>query len=85
LALPTVEWAHPILEYCFLGMFSAMAVNYESDITQFLKQYKQAHPDAEQKQRDGRARLWDRAQDAELLEGFKQVKVPQRPYVYQND
>ncbi len=62
-----------------------MAVKYESDFTQFLKQYKQTHPDAEQKQRDGRARLWDRAQDPELLEGFKQAKVAQRPYVYQND
>lgn len=62
-----------------------MASHYESDITQFLKDYKQKHPDAEQHQREGRARLWDRAQDPELLEGFKQGKVPQRPYVYQND
>lgn len=62
-----------------------MAANYESEITRFLKDYKQAHPDAEQRQRDGRARLWDRQQDPELAEGFKQSKVPQRPYVYQND
>lgn len=62
-----------------------MAVNYESDITRFLKDYKQAHPDVEQRQRDGRARLWDRQQDPELAEGFKQSKVSQRPYVYQND
>lgn len=62
-----------------------MAGNYESEITKFLKDYKQKHPDAEQKQRDGRSRLWDRAQDSELLEGFRQGKVSQRPYVYQND
>jgi hypothetical protein len=62
-----------------------MAANYESEITQFLKKFKKEHPGAEQRQRDGRARLWDRQQDPELQEGFKQAKVAQRPYVYQND
>jgi hypothetical protein len=62
-----------------------MAANYESEITRFIKTYKEAHPDVEKRQREGRARLWDRPQDPELLEGFKQSKVPQRPYVYQND
>ncbi len=62
-----------------------MAANYESEITRFLKSYRKEHPDVEQRQREGRARLWDRPQDPELLEGFKQARVPQRPYVYQND
>ncbi len=62
-----------------------MAANYESEITLFLKKYRKEHPDVEKRQREGRARLWDRPQDPELLEGFKQAKVPQRPYVYQND
>jgi hypothetical protein len=62
-----------------------MAANYESEITRFIKSYKEANPDVEKRQREGRARLWDRPQDAELIEGFKQAKVPQRPYVYQND
>jgi len=62
-----------------------MADHYESDITRFLNQYKQEHPDVEQRQREGRARLWDKELDPELLEGFKQAKVAQRPYVYQND
>lgn len=62
-----------------------MAEHYESEITRFLKDYKKAHPDVEQRQRDGRARLWERQQDLELAEAFKQSKVPQRPYVYQND
>ncbi len=62
-----------------------MAKNYESEITQFLKDYKKTHPDVEQRQREGRSRLWDRQQDAELQDGFKQAKVAQRPYVYQND
>ena len=48
-----------------------MATNYESEITQFLKDFKQSHPGTEERQREGRARLWDKPQDAELLEGFR--------------
>ncbi len=62
-----------------------MADQYTSEITQFLQQLKTEHPDIEQRQRDGRARLWDRPQDQELTEGFKQARVRQNPYVYQND
>ncbi|MCD0504714.1 DUF3460 family protein [Bordetella petrii] len=62
-----------------------MASNYESEITRFLKDYKAAHPDVEQRQREGRARLWDKQQNTELLEGFRAARVPQRPYVYQPD
>lgn len=62
-----------------------MADQYTSEITQFLQKYKSDHPDVEQRQRDGRARLWDRPQDPELIDGFKQARVRQNPYVYQND
>lgn len=62
-----------------------MADQYTSEITQFLQKYKSEHPDVEQRQRDGRARLWDRPQDPELTEAFKQSRVRQNPYVYQND
>lgn len=62
-----------------------MAKHYESDITRFLKQYKDQHPDTEMRQREGRARLWDKNIDPELQEGFKQARVPQKPYVYQPD
>ncbi|NLY64734.1 MAG: DUF3460 family protein [Alcaligenaceae bacterium] len=57
--------------------------HYESDITKFIKQYKTEHPDADQKQLEGRARLWDKQVDTELLENFRQARVPQQPYVYQ--
>lgn len=59
-----------------------MAKNYESEITQFLKTYKAEHPDTDERQREGRARLWDKPQDAEQLEGFRAARVPQKPYVY---
>lgn len=62
-----------------------MAKHYESDITQFIKQYKQQHTDVEQRQREGRARLWDKNLDPELQDQFKAARVCQRPYVYQND
>ncbi|HLS16914.1 MAG TPA: DUF3460 family protein [Paenalcaligenes sp.] len=63
-----------------------MSKGYESEITEFLKNYKKQHPDTEQRQREGRARLWDKYIDPELQEGFKEAKVPQQPYVYyQND
>ncbi|HEY0296251.1 MAG TPA: DUF3460 family protein [Bordetella sp.] len=62
-----------------------MAQNYESEATQFIKAYKAQHPGTEQRQLEGRARLWDKAQDAELLDGFRQARVPQKPYVYQAD
>jgi len=62
-----------------------MAKNYTSEITQFLQSYKSAHPDLEERQREGRARLWDKPQDPELVKGYKAARVPQNPYVYQND
>ncbi|AKQ57449.1 DUF3460 family protein [Bordetella hinzii] len=62
-----------------------MAKNYESEITLFLKDYKAKHPGTEERQREGRARLWDKPQDTELLEGFRAGRVPQKPYVYQAD
>ena len=62
-----------------------MATTYQSDITQFLQQYKEQHPGTEERQREGRARLWDKPQNTELLDGFRAARVPQKPYVYQAD
>lgn len=62
-----------------------MANQYESDITQLIKQHKQEHPDTELRQREGRGRLWDKSLDFELHDGYKQARVPQKPYVYQTD
>ncbi|MEO6983995.1 MAG: DUF3460 family protein [Paralcaligenes sp.] len=59
-----------------------MAKNYQSEITQFINQYKAKHPGTEARQRDGRARLWDKQIDAQDQEGFRAARVPQEPYVY---
>ncbi|MHC8946493.1 uncharacterized protein DUF3460 [Advenella incenata] len=62
-----------------------MAENFESDITKFIKRYKDEHPGTEERQRQGRGLLWDKTLDADLLDGFKKAKVPQKPYVYSNN
>ncbi len=59
-----------------------MAKNYQSEITQFINQYKAQHPDTEARQRDGRARLWDKQIDVQDQDGFRAARVPQEPYVY---
>lgn len=60
----------------------AMAKNFESEITKFLKEYKKTNPDVEARQREGRGRLWDKHLDPEVYEGFRAARVPQDPYVY---
>jgi hypothetical protein len=56
--------------------------HYTSDATQFIAQLRQDRPELEQAQRQGRARLWDRALDRDLLDQFSAAHVAQRPYVY---
>ncbi|MEJ2768873.1 DUF3460 family protein [Mycetohabitans sp. B46] len=56
---------------------------YQSDITQFLTQLKQQHPELEEQQRNGRALLWDKAPiDLDERTRQQQARVPQTPYVY---
>ncbi|MFN3618375.1 MAG: DUF3460 family protein [Aquabacterium sp.] len=57
---------------------------YKSDVTQFIDSLKQRDPQLEERQRQGRALLWDKApQDAETLRSAREARVPQQPYVYQ--
>jgi hypothetical protein len=56
---------------------------YESEITRFLKQLKQAQPELEKKQLEGRALLWDKNLDHDLLREQQKARVAQKPYVYQ--
>ncbi|MFN4328500.1 MAG: DUF3460 family protein [Limnobacter sp.] len=59
--------------------------HYESEATQFLNQLKQERPHLDQEQQQGRSLLWDKQLDRQLQDGFKQSKVPQKPYVYQSN
>ena len=58
---------------------------YKSDVTSFIEELKANKPSLESEQRQGRALLWDRALDREALAEFRAARVPQKPYVYQND
>ena len=55
---------------------------YVSEATRFLQELKAQHPDMEARQKQGRALLWDRQQDAELRAAFDAARVRQKPYVY---
>lgn len=56
---------------------------YESDITRFLRELKQARPHLEDEQRKGRAIWWDRPQDPETERRNQASRVHQAAYVYQ--
>ncbi len=55
---------------------------YESDITLFLKQLKKDQPELTQQQLDGRARLWDKAQNLREQRDANESNIQQKPYVY---
>lgn len=55
---------------------------YESDTTLFLKQLKKEQPELNDAQLAGRARLWDKAQNPQIQRELDEVKIAQKPYVY---
>lgn len=59
---------------------------YESEITLFLRSLKENRPQIEDGQQLGRAILWEK--NPINLDEFcrsQQIKVKQKPYVYQTD
>jgi Protein of unknown function (DUF3460) len=58
---------------------------YTSDVTQFIAELKAKKPSLEAEQLAGRALLWDKAIDRHAAAEWRQARVPQKPYVYQND
>ena len=64
--------------------FSKHLQDYESDYTRFLKELKKKDPELEQKQRAGRALLWDKAPiDLDARRRAEESRVQQQAYVYQ--
>ncbi|ROZ72122.1 DUF3460 family protein [Ramlibacter sp. WS9] len=59
--------------------------DYNSEISQFIQGLKDAKPDLEAQQRAGRAIWWDKHLDREALSEWREARVPQKPYVYQNE
>jgi hypothetical protein len=58
--------------------------SYQSDATLFIDQLKAATPGMEERQREGLALLWDKSVDRAAVSEFKEARVAQKPYVYQN-
>ena len=58
---------------------------YKSEVSMFIDELKAKKPTLEAEQRSGRALLWDRALDRQALADWGEARVPQQPYVYQND
>jgi hypothetical protein len=56
---------------------------YKSDATQFIDSLKQRDPQMEERQRQGRALLWDKAVDRQAQQEYGEARVAQNPYVYQ--
>lgn len=64
--------------------FSKQQTRYVSDFTKFLDELKQKDPTLEEKQRAGRALLWDKAPiDLDARKRAEESRVKQQPYVYQ--
>jgi hypothetical protein len=59
--------------------------DYKSEVTQFIEQLKSEKPDLEARQRAGRALLWDKHVDRDAQGEWREARVPQKPYVYQNN
>jgi len=56
---------------------------YQSEITSFIKQLKDADPKLETKQQQGRALLWDKKPiDLDTRAKETHARVKQTPYVY---
>ena len=60
-----------------------MAAGYVSDFTKFLHELKEANPDLDRQQREGRAIWWDKDVDPELYKRVRESTLPQPGYVYQ--
>jgi len=64
--------------------FSKQQTTYVSEFTQFLDDLKKKDPTIDEKQRAGRAILWDKAPiDLDAKRRAEESRVNQQPYVYQ--
>ncbi len=65
--------------------FSKQQTGYVSDFTKFITELKQKNPSLEEKQRAGRALLWDKAPiNLDARRRDEESRIKQQPYVYQN-
>ena len=56
--------------------------NYESDTTQFIRDFLNKHPEVVDKQRQARTTWWDRPQDFKERARLESAEVPKKGYEY---
>lgn len=59
--------------------------DYQSDTTKFINELKKQRPELDEQQRAGRALLWDKELDRDVIAEYKAGSVAQRAYVYQTN
>ena len=65
--------------------FSKQQTTYVSEFTKFITELKEKNPSMEEKQRAGRALLWDKSPiDLDTRKREEESRIKQRPYVYQS-
>lgn len=57
---------------------------YESEITKFIREFLDKHPEVAEKQRRHRATWWDRPQRLDEQKALKAAEVPKKAYEYYN-
>jgi hypothetical protein len=63
--------------------FSKYNRNYESELTEFIKDLKRQHPDLDKQQREARAIWWDKPPlTPEEVQRASTSDVKLKPYVY---
>ena len=58
---------------------------YESDLTKFMREFMEQHPEVVQKQKLARATWWDKKLDPEERRRWEEAKLPPVPYAYYNN
>jgi hypothetical protein len=56
--------------------------NYESETTQFIRDFLKKHPEVVDKQREARTTWWDRPQDFKERKQLDDAEVPKKSYEY---
>jgi hypothetical protein len=55
---------------------------YESEITRFIRELREKHPQLVEQQQKNRATWWDKPQDLQTWREISEATVPQPAYVY---
>jgi hypothetical protein len=58
---------------------------YESEHTQFMREWMRLHPEELRQQQVGRALWWDKPQDLETQRRYAESQVAPKPYVYDTE